>query len=50
MERKHLDEDVVKETLGCILKYQDDIRRFNEDIWADPDKRMGYLTSAEGDG
>jgi MoxR-like ATPase len=43
MERKHLDEDVVKETLGCILKYQDDIRRFKEDIWADPEKRMGYL-------
>jgi MoxR-like ATPase len=50
MERKHLDEDVVKETLGCILKYQDDIRRFKEDIWADSEKRMGYLASAEGDG
>jgi MoxR-like ATPase len=50
MERKHLDEDVVKETLGCILKYQDDIRRFKEDIWADPEKRMGYLEWAEGDG
>lgn len=26
MERKHLDEDVVRETLGCILKYQDDLQ------------------------
>ena len=50
MERKHLDEDVVKETLGCILKYQDDIRRFREEIWADPEKRTGYLEWAEGDG
>ena len=50
MERKHLDEDVVKETLGCILKYQDDIRRFREEIWADPEKRRGYLQLAESDG
>jgi MoxR-like ATPase len=50
MERKHLDEDVVQETLGCILKYQDDIRRFREEIWADPEKRTGYLEWAEGDG
>jgi len=32
MERKHLNEDVVRETIGCLLKYQDDIKRFNEDI------------------
>jgi MoxR-like ATPase len=50
MERKHLDEDVVKETLGCILKYQDDIRRFREEIWADPEKRGGYLQLVESDG
>lgn len=43
MERKHLDEEVVKETLGCILKYQDDIKRFTEEIWADPEKRVEYL-------
>jgi len=29
MERKNLDEDVVRETMGCILKYQDDINRFS---------------------
>jgi len=43
MERKGLDEQVVKETLGCILKYQDDIRRFTEEIWSDGKKRAEYL-------
>jgi MoxR-like ATPase len=28
MERRSLNEDVVRETIGCILKYQDDIKRF----------------------
>lgn len=40
---KHLDEDVVAETLGCILKYQEDIRMFQEEIWADPEKRAAHL-------
>ncbi len=31
MERKSLDEDLVRETLGCILKYQDDIKTMNQD-------------------
>jgi MoxR-like ATPase len=43
MQRKHLDEEVVRETLGCILKYQDDIRRFTDDIWGDPERRTEYL-------
>jgi MoxR-like ATPase len=43
MQRKHLDEEVVRETLGCILKYQDDIKRFTEEIWADHDIRAEYL-------
>jgi MoxR-like ATPase len=50
MERKRLDEDVVRETLGCILKYQDDIKRFNEEIWADSEKRAAYLQVAKSDG
>jgi MoxR-like ATPase len=50
MERKRLDEDVVRETLGCILKYQDDIKRFNEEIWADSEKRAAYLHVAKSDG
>jgi len=31
MEKKALDEDLVRETLGCILKYQDDIRAIDQD-------------------
>lgn len=46
MQRKYLDEEVVKETLGCILKYQDDIKRFTDEIWADHEKRIQYLESA----
>jgi len=47
MERKHLDKDVVKETIGCLLKYQDDIKRFNEGIWADAEKRAQYIEVIE---
>ena len=46
MQRKYLDEEVVKETLGCILKYQDDIKRFTDEIWADHEKRIQYLETA----
>jgi MoxR-like ATPase len=45
MERKHLSEAVVMETLGCILKYQDDIRRFSQEVWSDPQMRQEYLIS-----
>ena len=31
LHRTYLDEDVVRETLGCILKYSEDIKRFNKD-------------------
>ncbi len=50
MEKKHLDEEVVRETLGCILKYQDDIRRFSEEIWSDGGKRAEYLETGHRDG
>jgi MoxR-like ATPase len=43
MHRHYLDADVVKDTLGCILKYQEDIRRFNEEIWVNGEKRAAYL-------
>jgi MoxR-like ATPase len=49
MQRKYLDEDVVRETLGCLLKYQDDIKRFREEIWADHDQRLRYLEPVEED-
>jgi MoxR-like ATPase len=31
LHKKELDADSVRETLGCILKYQDDIKRIEED-------------------
>jgi MoxR-like ATPase len=43
MEKSYLDEDVVRETLGCFLKYQEDIGRFNQEIWTDADLRAEYL-------
>jgi MoxR-like ATPase len=47
MQKKSLDEQVVKETLGCILKYQDDIQRFIES----PEIIRDILTSSpSGDG
>ena len=44
MQRDYLDEDVVIETLGCIFKYQEDIKRFKEEIWAEQETRAEYLT------
>ena len=35
MQRDFLDEEVVIETLGCIFKYQEDIKRFKDEIWTD---------------
>lgn len=43
MHRDHIDEDVVMETIGCILKYQEDIKKFKEEIWSDHEKRAEYL-------
>jgi MoxR-like ATPase len=43
MQKRYLDEDVVRETLGCILKYHDDMTRFSEEIWSDDEKRTEYL-------
>ena len=43
MQRDYLDEEVVIETLGCIFKYQEDIKRFKEEIWADQGTRTEYL-------
>ena len=44
MHRHYLDEDVVMDTLGCILKYQEDIQKFKEEIWSDPGVREAYLS------
>ena len=47
IERKRLDEEVVAETLGCILKYQDDIKRFTEEVWSNAGSRQEYLGGHE---
>ena len=43
MHRDYLDEGIVIETLGCILKYHEDIKKFKEEIWADHDQRIAFL-------
>ena len=43
MHRQHLDEGVVIETLGCILKYQEDIKTFKDEVWSDDKQREEYL-------
>ena len=45
LNRNVLDEDTVEQTLGCILKYREDIQMFTTNIWTDPDKRNRFLTS-----
>jgi MoxR-like ATPase len=43
MHRTHLDEETVMETLGCILKYQEDIKKFKEEVWVNEEQRAAYL-------
>jgi len=47
MHRSYLDEEVVLETLGCILKYQEDIKKFKEEIWPDHELKAEYLGQDE---
>jgi len=42
LEEKSLGEEVVRETIGCILKYQDDIVKFGESL-DDPDFLNGLI-------
>ena len=43
MQRQHLDEGAIMQTLGCILKYREDIKKFKEEIWADHEVQAAYL-------
>ena len=45
LHRNVLDEDTVEQTLGCILKYREDIVKFQSSIWSDPAKRTQLLSS-----
>jgi MoxR-like ATPase len=44
MERRSLGVDVVRETVGCFLKYQDDINRLREELQK-PDLVSSVLSS-----
>ena len=41
-----LDAQIVEQTLGCILKYREDIHQFKSNIWSDPQKQAALLYSA----
>ncbi len=41
-----LDVEIVEQTLGCILKYREDIKQFKSNIWSDPQKQAILLDSA----
>ncbi len=42
LDRTSLDEETVEQTLGCILKYREDIQQFQE-LWTNPDFRDSIL-------
>ncbi|HTY25642.1 MAG TPA: MoxR family ATPase [Desulfomonilaceae bacterium] len=42
LNRDSLDDKTVEETLGCILKYREDIVHFNE-LWKEPQFRASFL-------
>jgi MoxR-like ATPase len=48
LHKDHLDEETVEQTLGCILKYHEDIVRFNSEIWSDQEKRKQFLAVPHG--
>jgi MoxR-like ATPase len=45
LDRHVLDAEIVDQTLGCILKYREDMQKFRTDIWADPDRRTRLLSA-----
>jgi MoxR-like ATPase len=48
LHRTVLDEQTVQETMGCILKYREDLQTFWESIWNDPHKRALLLEHPTG--
>jgi MoxR-like ATPase len=42
-----LNEKTVEQTLGCILKYREDIQKFRSSIWTDADKRSQLLATCQ---
>jgi hypothetical protein len=37
------------ETLGCILKYQEDIKTFKEEVWSDHKQKAAYFRKSTND-
>ncbi len=46
LHRPNLDEKSVQETLGCILKYKEDLNMFGGEIWNDPGRRQAFFDSS----
>ncbi len=42
-----LDKAVVEQTVGCILKYREDLQQFQTNIWSDPQQRARLLNESE---
>ncbi len=39
LNKEVLDKETVERTLGCILKYREDIQNFTSNIWENPERR-----------
>jgi MoxR-like ATPase len=48
LHKDQLNEETVVQTLGCILKYHEDIVKFNSEIWSDQEKRKRFLGIPHG--
>ena len=38
-----LGDEVVEQTLGCLLKYHQDLTRFQEEVWSVEERRSAFL-------
>lgn len=45
MHHSFLEREVVDATIGCILKYHEDIEKFKKEIWSNSEERFQYLSS-----
>ncbi len=43
MDTTRLTHEIVIQTLGCVLKYHEDMKKFMAEIWEDEEKRAAYL-------
>lgn len=43
LNRSVLDAQTVEETLGCLLKYREDIHSFRSGLWSDPEQQGRLL-------